>query len=140
MKKFVSAIIAVATLVLCFTLCACATKYVSHYSATTMKTTNTSDKASISFSSFSGTYVMKFDEKVSGEVCITYQAMLAEGNIKVYYDFNEEKLDLFEIGSNGNVNGKTEAFTGNKTIYVIIESDGNCSEGSFSVALEKSQK
>lgn len=83
---------------------------------------------------------MKFDGKGSDEVRITYQATLAEGNIKVYYDFSEEKLDLFEIGSNGNVNGKTEAFTGSQTIYVIIESDGECSEGSFSVALEKIQK
>ncbi|MDE5766621.1 MAG: hypothetical protein K2I17_05590 [Clostridia bacterium] len=137
MKKFVSAIIAVATLVLCFTLSACATKYVSHYSATTMKTTNTSDKASISFSSFSGTYVMQLKNNGADEVSISYEATLGEGNIKVYYDYNDEKLDLFDIATNGSVDSKTEAFTGNKTVYVIIESDGKCKDGSFSFTLKK---
>ncbi|MDE7296882.1 MAG: hypothetical protein K2N84_06405 [Clostridia bacterium] len=120
MKKIVGVIIAVATLVLCLALSACGNRYKSHYNSKLMVEEKTSNTASISFDSFSGTYVMKFDEKVSGEVSITYQATLAEGNIKVYYDFNEEKLDLFEIGSNGNANGKTEAFTGSQTIYVII--------------------
>ena len=137
MKKFVSAIIAVAALVLCFTLCACATKYVSHYSSSTMVTTNTSDKASISFGSFSGTYVMKLQNNGADEVSISYEATLGEGKIKVYYDYNDEKLDLFEIGANGSVDSKTEAFTGNKTIYVIIESDGKCKDGSFSFTLKK---
>ncbi|MDE7162681.1 MAG: hypothetical protein K2O44_01205 [Clostridia bacterium] len=137
MKKFVSAIIAVATLVLCFTLCACATKYVSHYSSSTMTTTETSDKASISFGSFSGTYVMKLQNNGADEAVITYEATLGEGKIKVYYDYNDEKLDLFEIGANGSVDSKTEAFTGNKTVYVIIESDGKCKDGSFSFTLKK---
>lgn len=136
MKKFVSAIIAVVTLVLCFALSACATKYVSHYSSSTMVTTSTSDKASISFGSFSGTYVMKFQNNGADEVSITYEATLGEGNIKVYYDYNDEKLDLFKIETNGSVDSKTEAFTG-KTIYVIIESDGKCKDGSFSFTLKK---
>ncbi len=137
MKKFVSAIIAVATLVLCITLSACATKYVSHYSSSSMVTTGTSDKASLSFGSFSGTYVMKFQNNGADEVYITYEATLGEGNIKVYYDYNDEKLDLFEIKTNGSVDSKTETFTGNKTVYVIIESDGKCKDGSFSFALKK---
>ena len=74
------------------------------------------------------------------EVYITYEATLREGNIKVSYDFNDEKLNLFEIETNGSVDGKTETFTGNKTIYIIIESDGKCSGGSFSFVLEKSEK
>lgn len=71
---------------------------------------------------------------------ISYNATLKEGNIKVYYDFNEEKLNLFKIGADGSVEGKTEAFTGNKTIYVIIESDIKCNTGSFSFILEKAEK
>lgn len=137
MKKFVSAIIAAATLALCFALSACATKYVSNFSSSTMKTTNTSNKASVSFSSFSGTYVMKLQNNGADEVYITYEATLGEGNIKVYYDYNDEKLDLFKIETNGSIDSKTEAFTGNKTIYVIIESDGKCKDGIFSFALEK---
>ena len=57
-----------------------------------------------------------------------------------YYDFNDEKLNLFEIETNGSVDGKTETFTENKTIYIIIESDDKCTDGSFSFVLEKSEK
>lgn len=138
MKKFAGVILAVAALVLCFTLSACKTRYSSHYSASLMASTNTSDNASVSFDSFKGTYVIKFKSKAADEVFITYEASLGEGNIKVYYDFNDEKLDLFGIETGGSVEGKTETFTGNKTIYVIIESDGKCKEGSFSFALKKS--
>ena len=140
MKKFVSVIIIVATFVLCFTLCACGNRYVSKYTASTMTSINTSNKASVSFGSFSGTYVIKLQNKGSDEVSISYEATLEEGNIKVYYDFKDEKLDLFEIAADGVVEGKTETFKGNKTIYIIIESKGKCKDGSFSFALEKSKK
>ena len=137
MKK---SIIAVVTLVLCFTLSACGNRYVSHYNAMLMVRENTPNKASVSFDSFSGTYVIQLKNKSADEAFINYEATLGEGNIKVYYDFNDEKLNLFEIEANGSADGKTEAFTGNKTIYIIIESDGECSEGSFSFVLEKSEK
>ena len=140
MKRIAGVIIAAATLVLCFALCACGSGYISNYSSRTMTTTSTSTRATVSFDGFSGTYVMKLNSKGGDEVLISYDATLQEGTIKAYYDFNGEKLNLFEIGTNGSVEGKTEAFTGNKTIYVIIESDGKCNEGNFSFALEKPQK
>lgn len=140
MKRIAKAVIAVTMLVLCFTLSACGGKYVSHYSATMMVKTNTSNKATVSFGGFNGTYVMQLKNRNADEVFISYAATLGEGNIKVYYDFNDEKLDLFEIATDGSVEGKTETFTGNKTIYVIIESDGKCDEGSFSFTLEKAEK
>lgn len=83
---------------------------------------------------------MKLDNKGSGEAFITYEATLGKGKINVYYDFNDEKLNLFAIETDGVVEGETETFTGNKTIYVIIESEGKCNEGSFSFALKKSGK
>ncbi len=135
MKKIKAVIVAVVILVLCFTLSACG-GYVSHYSATLMVKTNTSNKSTVSFDSFSGTYVMKLRNSGTDEVFVTYDAMLNEGNIKVYYDYNGEKLNLFEIETDGSVEGKTETFTSNKTIYIIIESDVKCNEGSFSFALE----
>ena len=139
MKKVVGVIVAVLALVLCFALSACTNKYSSHYSSTVMVSSNTSKEASVSFDTFSGTYVMQLKNQGADEVYISYEASLEEGNIKVYYDFNDEKLDLFEIGTDDSIKGKTEAFTSNKTIYVIIESDGKCSEGSFSFALEKAE-
>lgn len=99
---------------------------------------NTSDNASVSFAEFSGTYVIKFRNKGDNGAYITYNATLNEGIIKVYYDFNDEKLDLFEIENGGLIEGKTKIFfTGNKTIYIIIESEGKCNTGSFSFALEQ---
>ena len=139
MKKFVGVLIATLALVLCFSLSACGTKYASHYSSTLMVKSNTSKEASVSFDTFSGTYVIKLTNTSEEKAVITYNATLEEGNIKVYYDYNDEKLDLFEIGTSGSVEGQTETFTSNKTIYVIIESDGKCSEGSFSFALEKAE-
>ena len=140
MKKIASVIIAVITLVLCFTLSACGNKYVSNYSAMLMVRENTSDKASVSFDRFSGTLVMKLKNKSADEVFVDYEGTLREGNIKVYYDFNDEKLNLFDIETDGSANGKTETFTGNKTIYIIIESDDKCSDGSFSFVLKKSEE
>ncbi len=139
MKRITSVIIAAVTLVLCFTLSACGNKYVSRYNAMLMVRTNTSNKASVSFDSFSGTYVMQLKNNSADEVYIDYEGTLGEGNIKVYYDFNDEKLNLFDIETDGSVDGKTETFTGNKTIYIIIESDGKCSDGSFSFVLAKSE-
>lgn len=140
MKKFAKVIIAALTLVLCFTLSACGNKYASHYSASSMVTSNTTNKASISFDSFSGTYVMQLKNNGADEVFISYEATLGEGSVKVYYDFNGEKLDLFEIQTNGSLDSKTEDFKGNKTIYVIMESSGKCKDGSFSFVLKKAEK
>ena len=140
MKKIAIVIIVTVMLILCFSLSACVTKYVSNYSASRMTETKTLTKAYVSFSNFGGVYVIKFQNTGNDEMCITYNATLQEGNIKVYYDFNDEKLDLFEIGANGSAEGKTEAFTGGKIIYIVIESDVKNNAGSFSFALEKSEK
>ena len=140
MKKFARVIIAAAALVLCFTLSACGNKYVSRYSAMLMVRENAPNKGSVSFDSFNGTYVIQLKNKSADEVFINYEATLGEGNINVYYDFNDEKLNLFEIETDGSVDGKTETFTGNKTIYIVIESEGKCRDGSFSFTLEKSEK
>ena len=137
MKKFASVIIAAMMLVLCLGLTACGNGYASNYSSSQMTSSNTSTEASMSFGSFSGTYVIKFKNSGDGTAFIKYNATLEEGNIKVYYDYNGEKLNLFEIGNDGSIDGKTEAFTDKKTIYIIIESDGKCQTGSFSFALEK---
>ncbi|MBD5092216.1 MAG: hypothetical protein HDT36_02395 [Clostridiales bacterium] len=139
MKKFASIIIAVLIVVLCFTLTACGTKYKSNCSSTAMVETKDSNSATVSFGTFSGRYVIKFNDTIKESTVITYNATLEEGSIKVYYDFGDEKLSLFEIGTDGSVEGKSEAFARNKTVYIIIESDGKCNECSFSFALKKAE-
>ncbi|MCM1261038.1 MAG: hypothetical protein NC222_08880 [Staphylococcus sp.] len=128
------------TLALCFVLSACGNKYVSKYSATLMVQTNTSNKATVSFDTFSGTYVIQLKNNGADKGFITYEASLGEGNVNVYYDYNDEKISLFELKTNDSVAEKTEFFMGNKIIYIIIESDGKCNDGSFSFVLEKSEK
>ena len=140
MKKFARVLISTMTLVLCFALCACGTKYHDNYSSSAMVEKTTDNDASVSFDTFSGVYVIKWNNTDNSETLITYNATLKDGNIKVYYDYNDEKLNLFEIGAGGSSEGKTEAFARNQPIYIIIESDGKCGEGSFSFTLEKSQK
>ena len=139
MKKFASVITVIVMVVLCFALSACGNKYFNKYNSSLMVEEKTENKASVSFDTFSGTYVIKFHNKGSDKVYISYKAALEDGSIKVYYDFNDEKLDLFEIGANGSMEGKTDAFVGDKIVYIVIESDGKCSEGSFSFTLEKSK-
>ena len=139
MKKFASIIIAVLIVVLCFTLTACGTKYKSNCSSTAMVETKDSNSATVSFGTFSGRYVIKFNDTIKESTVITYNATLEEGSIKVYYDFGDEKLSLFEIGTGGSVEGKSEAFARNKTVYIIIESDGKCNECSFSFVLKEAE-
>ena len=76
MKKIAIAVVTTLTLVLCFALSACGIKYRSHYSSSQMTEIITSNEASVSFDSFSGTYVIKLQN--SGEAFITYNATLKD--------------------------------------------------------------
>ncbi len=124
------------TLLLCLTLSACKCD-ITAYTATMMVTTNTSNKATLSFGSFKGTYRMHLQSNGDDQVYISYEATLKQGNIKVYCDYNGKKLNLFEIGYNDTKKGRTEVFKGKKTIHITIESDGKCKDGKFSFILER---
>lgn len=82
---------------------------------------------------------MKLRNEGDDEAFIAYNIALKEGKIQVYYDYNGEKLHLFEIENGDSTTGKLKAPTSDKTIYIILESDGTCHEGSFSFVLEKSE-
>lgn len=139
MKKFLSALIATLMLVVCFTLSACGDKYTSSYSATLMVRTNTASKASVSFDTFNGTYVMKLKNEDGRKAAITYNIALKEGKIQVYYDYDGNKLHLFEIENNDSTTGKLNVPASDKIIYIIIESEGKCNEGKFSFILERTE-
>ena len=139
MKKFVKVFIATIMLAFCFTLSACGDKYTSSYSATLMVKTNAANEASVSFDTFNGTYIMKLNNKSGDKAFITYSITLKEGKISVYYDYDGKKLHLFEIENDDFTTGKLNLPTSSKTIYIILESDGKCNEGSFSFVLEKAE-
>lgn len=139
MKKLLGLLMVAMMLVISFTLSACGNKYTSNYSATLMVRTNTASKASVSFDTFNGTYVIKLKNKSNSEAFITYNISLKEGKIQVYYDYDGKKQHLFEIENNDSTTGKLEVPASNDTIYIILESEGKCNEGSFSFVLEESE-
>ncbi|MGN1104363.1 MAG: hypothetical protein ACI4QI_05745 [Candidatus Coproplasma sp.] len=124
---------------MCFTVSACGNKYTSNYSATLMVKTNTANEACVSFDTFSGTYVMKFNNKSNSEAIITYNITLKEGKFQVYYDYDGNKLHLFEIENNFSTTGNLKVPASNNTIYIIIESEGKCTGGNCSFILVRTE-
>lgn len=130
MKKKYRLLIPVTILALSLSACG----YISSYSATMMVTSEWSDSASLSFWTFEGTKVLKLNNsaKTSGEV--SYTAELKSGNATVYYDDNGTKTEWFTIGAGDKLNGRAELDNSGK-IYIIIETDGKCENGSFDFKL-----
>ena len=128
MKKIIAALLILFTL----TLCGC-TPYTSSYRAVGYVHSNTSNKAEMSFYEFSGTQVFNWQTK-SGEH-IKYTAKLESGKADVYCDCGEGKVLLFTINGGDEFNGQSEALPVGK-VYLIVETDGKCSNGSFVFTVE----
>lgn len=113
----------------CFNGC----KYVSSYSATICIHSSSSDSGSIQFESLTGTYVFKM--KPESTNTLYYTAKLGSGSLKVYYDNDDEKKELFTLNS-----GEAKEFTltplKSGTLYVIIETNGKCENGDLSFSLK----
>ena len=113
----------------CFNGC----KYVSSFSATVCIHSSSSDSGSIQFESLTGTYVFKM--KPESTNTLYYTAKLGSGSLKVYYDNDDEKKELFTLNS-----GEAKEFTltplKSGTLYVIIETNGKCENGDLSFSLK----
>ena len=120
-------------MVLCFSLTGC-NKYTSHGVATVMIQNNTSDKATVSFSSLDGTDVYKLKVKDTSDV-LKYSGKLDNGSATVYYDNDGTKKELFTVGADEKVDSSLEALE-KGTLYIIIETDGKAEGGDFSFSLE----
>ncbi len=116
-------LIAIAT----FSFTACS-GYVSRYSAVALITKNTREEGFIKFGSLDGTYVFKLRPD---DGAISYEATFGSGSLKVYYDAGEGKTELFPITAGESLSGQAEIATKGKTVYVIIETDGKCTDGEF---------
>ncbi|MGN0768962.1 MAG: hypothetical protein ACI4M8_06365, partial [Christensenellales bacterium] len=77
--------------------------------------------------------------KGDSEAFITYNITLKEGKMQVYYDYDGKKQPLSEIENNDSATGELKVPAGNNTIYIIIESEGKCTEGSCSFILERTE-
>lgn len=130
MKKTIIALVLVLTLVM---LCGCS-GYVKSYSASLMNTSSRGDEASMEFRSFNGTYNLKLTRDKYAEYTLDVEASLGDGEMNVYVGVDGGKDLLFTIRGGESID-KTirldEKYNNEKTIYIILESVGKCTNGDF---------
>jgi len=133
MRKFIVLVISILLLLSCTMLSGC--KYASHFTATILVQSNTSDSGFMRFDSFTGTYVFKFKCTDESSGTLNYNAKLNAGNLKVYYDNGSEKKELFTLSSNETIGSSIDSLK-EGTVYVIVETDGKCENGDLQFSLE----
>lgn len=109
--------------------------YASSFRTTACVTTNTSDQASISFSTFEGTRVFTVKVKGDDEGILEYSGKLGAGSAKVYYDADGTKKELFAVEAGKEVKASLDDL-GKGKVYLILETDGKCEEGRFEFNLK----
>jgi len=129
MKRIFSLI---ASLIILLLLTGCG-KYSSSYKAIGFVHSNGSASAEMSFYSFDGTMVFKL--KSSGEGDLKYTAKLESGTATVYYDYYGTKSELFTI-SPGEELDSHGGYVESGTVYIIVETNGECMNGEFSINVE----
>ena len=108
-------------------------KYSSKYKAVAFVHSNESTSAFMNFYSFNGRMVFKL--KSAGEGDLKFSAKLETGSATVYYDYYGTKTELFSINSGDELDshgGYIEA----GTVYVIVETNGECRNGEFHFSLD----
>lgn len=121
-------------MIFCLVLTSCG-KYNSSYMAIMLVTSNTSKEASMSFSSFKGTKVFKVKCKEEGEK-LEYSGHLDKGEMSVYYDDDGTKKLLFTVKDGEQVEDASEELS-KGTVYIIVETEGKCSDGKFEFSVEQ---
>ena len=109
-------------------------QYTSSYKAVGFVHSNRSDSASMSFYSFDGRMVFKLKNAHHGSLCCS--ASLEVGNAAVYSARSGEKTALFSISGGEEFDLCSEDIESG-SFYVIVETDGECGNGSFTFDLEK---
>ncbi len=134
MKKILLFVLCVAIL-LSVTACS---GYVNSYKALMFVRQEHGDHASISFSGFEGTYVMKLKLKGEGqEGSIHCKASLTEGEINVYYDWLGTKELLFNLKAGESIDEHLGYIESGRTVYIIVETVTPAKEGKISIDLRK---
>jgi len=129
MKK---TLLLITVLVFLFLLAGCG-KYQSSYKAVGFVHSNGATAAEMSFYSFEGRMVFKL--KSSGEGDISFTAMLESGEAAVYYDYSGTKSKLVAVGAGEEFEGHG-GYIESGTVYIIVETTGECVNGSFSFHLK----
>ena len=108
--------------------------YRSQYNAVSFVHTNTSENASMSFSSFKGTMVFQLKcENADEKIC--YSAKLDEGSAKVFYDCSGTKTELFSVSSGDDIS-QTGGALQKGTVYIIVEMPEEGQNGRFHFDIE----
>lgn len=132
MKKRITILIALLILLsLCLSGCE---KYVSHYSATAFVHSNESDHAFMNFLKFEGRMVFKLKCE-SEDKTLAWSAGLETGSATVYYDNGGEKTELCAVSAGDDLQDSLGKLTPG-TIYIIVETDGNCETGNFDFKID----
>ena len=129
MKKVLTVIVAALML---FSLAGCS-KYSSKYKAIGFVHSNESSSAFMEFYSFDGKMVFKLNS--TGEGALKYTAKLESGSATVYYDYLDTISELFTVNS-GDKLDSYGGYVDVGTVYVIVETDGECKNGDFRFSLE----
>ena len=109
-------------------------KYSSHGIATLIVQNYDSDEASVNFGWLDGSRVYNMEVKDSNEV-LRYSGKLGKGTATVFYDNGVGKKELFKIQTGESVDS-TFNLLEKGTLYIIIETDGECESGDFEFKLE----
>ena len=130
MKKVCFVLVLIFALVM---LCSCG-GYIKSYSATILITSGHGDEASMKFDTFKGSYNFKLKRDGAAEHTLDLDASLGEGEMNVYSGVGGEKELLLTVKGGENYD-KTitlaEKYDAEKTIYIILESEGKCADGDF---------
>lgn len=129
MKKIIVMMMLVLALLICLSGCS---KYDESYISVMMITSEYDDHSSLEFGQFTGTKVFKM--KNDGNCVLSCDANISKGKMKVYCDYDGKKQELFTLGDD-EVNVKKDFDIEGSTVYIIIESDGECENGSLKFEL-----
>ena len=114
-------------------LCGCG-EYVKSYAATILITSGHGDEASMKFDTFKGSYNFKLKRDGAAEHTLDFGASLGEGEMNVYIGVGGEKELLLTV-KGGETYDETitlaKEYDNEKTIYIILESEGKCADGDF---------
>ena len=113
-------------------LCSCS-GYVKSYSATILITSQINNEASMEFHTFKGTYNFKFRNDDAAEHTLEIEASLGEGEMNIYIGAGDEKelLRTVKGGESCDETISLDKYADEKSIYVILESNGKCVDGDF---------
>ncbi len=118
----------------CLYLTGCS-RYFSRYKAVGFVHSNSSRSAFMNFFEFEGTMAFRLKNKNSNGGQISYSASLETGDATVYFDCSGTKTELFSIHSGEDVDSSLMLPEAG-TVYILVQSDGKCQNGSFRFEIE----